>query len=171
LEKENRLFYVATVGLIVANVVLAFLLYRASVHKQVIVIPPKVDKEFWVAGDTLSRAYLEQVAVFLADRILSVSPENVDYSLSMVGPFFTSDPQQLKAIQETLAGYKATIKRENWSQVFYPLKVTITEKAIAVEGIVRKLAGVNYVGQERRTVQFSYEVRNGRLIITEVKLS
>lgn len=86
LEKENRLFYVVVLGLLVVNLILGFLLYRASVDKTVIVLPPNVEKEFWVAGDKLSRAYLEQVGIFLADRILSVSPENVDKSIDTFNP-------------------------------------------------------------------------------------
>lgn len=171
LEKENRIFYVIVLGLLVVNLILGFLLYKASVDKTVIVLPPNVEKEFWVAGDKLSRAYLEQVGIFLADRILSVSPENVDKSIDMITPFFTTNPEQAQAIRETLAGYRTTIKRENWSQAFYPLRVIITEKSITVEGVLRKVAGVNYVGQERRAIQFFYEVRNGRLFITEVKLT
>jgi len=171
LEKENRLLYLFVAGLLLVNVLEGILLYKASVSRTVIVMPPRVEKEFWVSGDTLSRAYLEQVAIFLADRILSVSPENVDKSLDMIGVFFTTDPEGLKAIRESLKEYAVVIKRENYSQMFYPLSVVITEKNLTVEGVLRKVVGTTYAGQERRSITFSYEVRNGRLFITEVKLS
>lgn len=170
LEKENRIFYIVVIGLLMVNLFFGFLLYKASVDKTVVVLPPNVAKEFWVAGNKLSRAYLEQVGIFLADRILSVSPENVDASIDMITPFFTTNPEQVKALKETLAGYRASIKRENWFQSFYPLKVVITERSITVEGVLRKTAGVTYIGQEKKSIQFFFEVKNGRLLITEVKL-
>jgi len=41
---------------------------------------------------------------------------------------------------------------------------------IDVHGVLRKMTGNIYVGQENnKVISFNYEVRNGRLIITGVK--
>ena len=67
LSKEVRLQALIIIVLLGVVLVEGILLYRASTQRTVIVVPPKVEKEFWVSGSTLSRAYLEQVAIYLAD--------------------------------------------------------------------------------------------------------
>jgi len=44
------------------------------------------------------------------------------------------------------------------------------QQRIDVYGVLRKMTGNIYVGQEaNKVISFNYEVRNGRLIITGVK--
>jgi len=171
LSKEVRLQALIIIVLLGVVFVEGILLYRASTQKTVIVVPPKVEKEFWVSGNTLSRAYLEQVAIYLADSLVSVSPQTVDSAIDRIMPFLTTEPQQLKEIRGEFLLYAKSVKDNDWYQVFYPMKVIINDKhqKIAVQGMLRKMTGDIYVGQEQKTVEFTYEIRDGRLYITGVK--
>jgi conjugal transfer pilus assembly protein TraE len=172
LVKEVRFQAIIIYALLFIVLLEGIMLYRAAVNKTVIVIPPRVDKEFWVSGNELSSAYIEQVAVYLADSLLSVSPSNVDQALSRVMPFLTTDPAQVKEIRDNFAAYAKAVKENDWWQSFYPMKVVVDDKhnKIDVYGVLRKMTGDVYVGQENnKVITFTYEVRNGRLIITGVK--
>ncbi len=172
LEKENRLLYLFVAGLLLVNVLEGILLYKASVSRTVIVMPPKVEKEFWVSGEELSYSYLEQIGEYLADRILNVSPAIVDKSLASVYPFLTTNPEELEAIKEVFASYTNSIKNNDWWQSFYPMKVIVDpqNQTLAVEGILKKFTGNTYIGEERRTIVFKFTVQQGRFIVREVKL-
>ncbi len=172
LAKEVRFQAIIIYALLFIVLLEGILLYRAATNKVVIVIPPKVEREFWVSGENLSYAYIEQVAVYLADSLLSVAPPNVDKSLSRIMPFLTTDPAQVKEIRDSFAVYAKAIKENDWWQSFYPMRVVVDEKnqRIDVYGVLRKMTGNLYVGQENnKVISFNYEVRNGRLIITGVK--
>ncbi|NAZ24097.1 MAG: hypothetical protein GU346_06565 [Thermocrinis sp.] len=172
LVKEVRFQAIIIYALLFIVLLEGIMLYRAATNKVVVVIPPKVDKEFWISGENLSYAYIEQVAVYLADSLLSVSPANVDKSLSRVMPFLTTDPAQVKEIRDSFAAYAKAVKENDWWQSFYPMKVVVDEKQkrIDVYGVLRKMTGNVYVGQENnKVISFNYEVRGGRLLITGVK--
>lgn len=147
-------------------------MFRLATHQTVILVPPKVDRELWISGNELSRAYLEQVGIYLADRILNVSPANVDSSLASVYPFLTTNPDELKAIKEVFASYASSVKNNDWWQSFYPMKVTIdaSRQMLSIEGILKKITGNTYVGEERRIIVFKFTVQDGRFIVREVKL-
>jgi len=172
LAKEVRFQAIIIYVLLFIVLLQGIMLYRAATNKVVVVIPPKVDREFWVSGETLSYAYIEQVSVYLADSLLSVSPATVDKSISRIMPFLTTDPAQVKEIRDSFAAYAKAVKENDWWQSFYPMRVVVNEKQqrIDVYGVLRKMTGNIYVGQEaNKVISFNYEVRNGRLIITGVK--
>jgi conjugal transfer pilus assembly protein TraE len=172
LAKEVRFQVLIIFSLLFIVFLEGILLYMAARDKVVVVIPPKVDKEFWVSGKNISYAYIEQVAVYLADSLLSVSPPTVDQSISRIMPFLTTDPAQVKEIRDSFAGYAKAVKDNDWYQVFYPMKIMVDEQRqrIDVYGMLRKMTGNIYVGQEsNKVISFNYEVRGGRLIITGVK--
>jgi conjugal transfer pilus assembly protein TraE len=172
LVKEVRFQAIIIYALLFIVLLEGIMLYRVANNKTVVVIPPKVDREFWVSGESLSYAYMEQVAVYLADSLLSVAPPNVDKALTRAMPFLTTDPAQVKEIRDSFAAYTKAVKENDWWQSFYPMKVMVDEKQrrIDVYGVLRKMTGNVYVGQENnKVISFNYEVRNGRLIITGVK--
>jgi len=172
LAKEARFQSIIIYALLFIVLLEGVMLYRSATNKVVIVLPPKVDREFWVSGESLSYAYIEQVAVYLADSLLSVSPPTVDKSISRIMPFLTTDPAQVKEIRDSFAAYAKTVKENDWWQSFYPMRVVVEEKTqrIDVYGVLRKMTGNIYVGQEsNKVISFNYEVRNGRLLITGVK--
>ena len=171
LEEEVKWQAIVIVILAVGLIIEGILLFRAYMNKTVIVLPPRVEREFYVSGNAVSFSYLEQTAKYLADRILSVSPANVDNSLSSVYPFLTTDPNQLKVIKESFASYANSIKQNDLWQAFYPLRVLLdsNRQQVAVEGILKKTTGNVYVGEEKRTIVFTFEVRDGRFIVKEVK--
>lgn len=138
-----------------------------------VILPPKVEKEFWVSGNVLSTTYLEQVAYYIADRVMSVSPQNVDSSLDMLKPFFSMAPEDLEALEKVFMKISKAIKENDYYQVFYPLRffVDSKRKVIVVEGIVRKMSGMQYIGEERKRVEIGFYVRNGRFFVKSLKVS
>jgi len=174
IEKENRILKFGFLILLIIFIVQSFVVVKLYSKKTVIVLPPKVDKEFWVSGDTLSRTYLEQVAYFIADRLLNVSPENVKSSIDMILPFFTTEPEQLRKLKEKLVEYENEIIENEIYQSFYPMKFLIAKDSfkrpyLRVEGIVRRTSGDVYIGQRKAYVNIFFKVRSGRLIVYELE--
>ncbi len=173
LDAQTRFLGLTTTLLAICLLFMSVTLFLLYSKKTVVILPPKVDKEFWVSGNTLSSSYLEQVAYFIADRVMTVSPQNVESSLDMIRPFFSTDPEDLKALDKVFIGIIKTVKENDYYQVFYPLRFMIDkkQKKLVVEGIVRKMSGMQYIGQERKTVTVRFYVKNGRFFVKGIEVN
>jgi len=173
LDAQARFLGLTTLALGIALLFMSFTVFSLYSKKTVVVLPPKVDREFWVSGDTLSTSYLEQVAYFVADRVLSVSPANVDASLEMVKYFFSTNPDEVKELEKLFVKIAKTIRENDYYQVFYPFRFHVDKKQskMVVLGEVRKMSGNQYIGTRRVSVEIFFRVRNGRLYITALKVS
>ncbi len=167
---ENKTYRIILIALVLVIVVEAILINNLSKNKQVVILPPKVDKPFTVAGNTLSAEYLEQVAMYVADRVLSVSPANIDNSFSNILPFLTTDPNQAKSIRDDLLLQAKKIKDNDIYQIFYPMRVHINKDKVVVEGLLKKLTGNTYYGEERVNFAIYFTVENGRFLITKLEV-
>lgn len=169
---ENRIYQIVIIALSVVVIAEGILISNLFKEKQVVILPPKIEKGFTVAGDKLSKEYLEQVATYIADRVLSVSPANVDQSFDSIIPFLTTDPSLVKQIKQELAIQAKKIKENDIYQTFYPMKFYVNEKErkMYVEGLLRKMVGNTYAGQERVILELGFTVKNGRLFITSIQI-
>ncbi len=172
LDAQTRFLGLTTTLLAGCLLLMAFTIFSLYSRKTVVILPPRVEKEFWVSGNTLSSSYLEQVAYYIADRVMTVSPQNVESSLDMIRPFFSTDPEDLKSLDRVFVRIAKTIRENDYYQVFYPLRFMIDRKKsrLVVEGLVRKMSGMQYIGQERRTVLIEFFVRNGRFFVKGIEV-
>jgi len=172
LDAQTRFLGLIASLLAATVLILGFTIFALYSKKTVVILPPKVEKEFWVSGNVLSTSYLEQVAYFIADRVLSVSPQNVDASLDMIKPFFSTDPSDLEQLEKVFLRVSKTIKENDYYQVFYPLKfyVDVKHNKLTVDGILKKMSGGQYLGEERRMLEIIFYVRNGRFFVKSLKL-
>jgi conjugal transfer pilus assembly protein TraE len=164
LKVEKKFLMTVIAILSIAIIVLAVSLRRAIFEQRIVVIPPVVTDEFTINGNNYSKAYLEQIAYYLCDRLLSVSPETVNSSFDAVLQFANSD--NINLLKASLDKQAETIIKERIYQVFYPTKFDATPKTLTVVGNVRRFAGNIYQSDVQTSVIFQYYVHNGRLYIT-----
>jgi conjugal transfer pilus assembly protein TraE len=170
---ENKLFKNIFIILTATIVILVFFIMKLADNKRVLVIPPRVDKEFWVAGNEVSTTYLEQVASYIADMVMNVSPVNVDRAYDTILPFLTTDPELVGLIRTELLTQADTIKEEDIYQSFYIRKVWIDKEnhSITVSGISRRSTGNLYIGSQSASVKITYKISNGKFIITKLEVN
>src|SRR5690606_28073042 len=56
-----------------------------------VVVPPSINKSFWVTRDKASGEYLEQMGSFIAWLILDVSPASIDWKKDILLGYVESD--------------------------------------------------------------------------------
>lgn len=166
--QRNRLFFVIGAFGIV-NICLSLTVYCMIGKERVIVVPPVVSNEFWVASDSVSDGYLEQMTSFFASLVLNVNPSN-----------FAKRTEQL--LQHVDSASYANVKAEMMSQgediknraltsSFHPISFQINRKSLIVEvkGELRLLSGNTPIGNGTHTYQIHYTNRNGKLFILTFK--
>ena len=62
-----------------ANVTLAAFAMHMAGRERVVVVPPSINKTFWVESERVSAEYLEQMAYFLLQLTLNVTPQSIDH--------------------------------------------------------------------------------------------
>ena len=111
-------------------------------RERIVVIPPRLDKEFWVRGAMVSDSYLEQTAVYMTELALSYSPDNVRYRVRQV--LLHADASAHGALSAVLEADAERIERNRVSAVFYPQSVRLRAAAhsAAIYGVhTRMIAG------------------------------
>ncbi|TDA63643.1 hypothetical protein E0765_07350 [Sulfuricurvum sp. IAE1] len=172
LDSENAVLKIALLAVSGSLVVSLLVIKSVTEDKTVVVIPPNFQKEFRVTGNKISYEYFEQVGFYVSDRLLSVSPQNVQASFDSIMPFLTKDPRAVKAIRENLALQATVIKENDIYQAFYPMKVMVNDigTKFSVEGTLKKMSGNNAISTARTTIVYDFIVQDGQLIITSIEV-
>lgn len=163
---ETR-FYKVIVG---ALALLAFLqtavIFAQLDNERVIVVPPEIDKTFWVEKGRVSKDYLEQMTLFITQLQLTVSPVTHDFQTKKILAYV--HPSAHGKMQSDMMAAGAALKANNMSTWFHPQQLMTSEKSnrVAIGG---KL--VTYVGEKEtsnKTVMYraQYTYVSGRLYLT-----
>ncbi|THF64942.1 type IV conjugative transfer system protein TraE [Pseudothauera nasutitermitis] len=139
LLRRNRGLGLA-VGALAAGQILALVaLLNVLGSERTVIVPPTIDKSFWVTRDKASGAYLEQMGSFIAWLVLDVSPGTIDWKKDILLTYV--DPAQhgaLKARQEVEA---ERLKRINAATAFAPEQLVPSEDGqnVVIRGRLRTL--------------------------------
>lgn len=168
LDNEKKFFGFIIIILAFVILVQGILNYNLITANRTIVLPPAVTKEFWATDKQISESYFEQIGFYIADRVLSVSPETVDSSYISLLPFFDSNSESLKAVRDKLKSQAEFIKAEKMYQVFYPLRMypDYNKRQIKIEGPMKKFIGELLVQESNKSyITITYDIKAGRFMI------
>ena len=168
LDNEKKFFGFIIIILVFVILIQGILNYNLITANRTIVLPPAVTKEFWATDKQISESYFEQIGFYIADRVLSVSPETVDSSYISLLPFFDSNSESLKAVRDKLKSQAEFIKSEKMYQIFYPLRMSpdYSKKQIKIEGPTKKFIGELLVQESNKSyITITYDIKAGRFMI------
>lgn len=174
LSNEKKFFGFIIIVFAVVILLQGLLNYSLITANRTIVLPPAVTKEFWATDKKLSESYFEQIGFYIADRVLSVSPETVDSSHISLLPFFDGNSESLKIVRDKLKAQADFVKAENMYQVFYPMKMYpyYNENKIVIEGPMKKFIGEILVQEKKLSkITIIYEIKTGRFMIKSLDFS
>ena len=133
--------------------------------KLVIVVPSVVSREYTISGNSVSRAYLEDMSREVITAMLNLTPRNVNYMtglvLKMVHPSAYGEvKKELLAIQEDVVKRKV-------STVFYPVEIKVDEKQLLtqVEGDFNTFVGNSLTSSKRKIFQIAFDYTGAKLTI------
>ncbi|PND33863.1 type IV conjugative transfer system protein TraE [Achromobacter pulmonis] len=139
LRRRNRSLGLA-VGALAAGQVLALVVILSLLGTvRTVVVPPTLNKTFWVTSDKASGEYLEQMGSFVAWLILDVSPGTIDWKKDILLGYV--DPKQYGALKTRQEVEAERLKRINAATSFAPQQLVASEDAqtLVVRGRLRTL--------------------------------
>jgi conjugal transfer pilus assembly protein TraE len=138
--------------------------------ERTVIVPPSIDRSFWVAREQASREYLEQMAGFVAWLVLDVSPSTIDWKRNVLLNWVAPDQH---AAMKTLMDLEADrLRSHNASTSFLIQQFTTDEKAqsVLVAGRLRRQINGADVGEpETRTYLARFSYAGGRVHIRAFK--
>ena len=152
-----------TLGLTVALLALAQLLSLGVIislvgSERTILVPPSIDKTFWVTRDKASSEYLEQMGSFIAWLVLDVTPSSIDWKKELLLGYV--EPEQYGALKTRQEVEAERLKRINASTVFAPQQLVPSEDAqsVVVRGRLRTLVNGVETANDLKSylVEFGY---------------
>lgn len=134
-----------------------------------VVVPPSIDKSFWVSRDQASSEYLEQMGSFMAWLVLDVTPASIDWKKDiLLGYVEPAQHGELKTRQELEA---TRVKRINASTYFMPQQLVPNEssQSVVVRGRLRTLVNGLQTAEDLKAYQVEFSYRGGRVHLKSFK--
>lgn len=147
----------------VVLLLLVGLILNATVFKKktiVVVSPPQVTKQYWIAQDTASSEYIQQMAVFFSTLAGNISPDNAEYAAGVIASYVV--PGRYAEVKTDLFSQAEYIKRNNVTQSFYPSAAKVDEenRSATVEGTVDRYVGTTRISHEKMIYHLAFVTQN-----------
>ncbi|WP_068470643.1 type IV conjugative transfer system protein TraE [Candidatus Protochlamydia phocaeensis] len=113
-----------SIALILSSV---FLFFKSD---RIVIVPPVIEKEFWVDSNGVSPTYLEQMGCFLGQQLLTKSA----YSAPMQRAILLrhADASYIGILKQKLLEEEELLKKQSTSYVFYPIETKVNPKTLEV---------------------------------------
>ena len=151
------------------NVVIALIAFRLIGLERIILVPPTINKSFWVESDKVSAEYLEQMGYFLVQLVLNVTPQSVDYQSKLLLQY--AAPASYGEIKTAMAVAGERLKRDGAATVFSPRTINVEERAlkVAVQGQLTTFISDRRVSEVSKSYLIELQYALGRITIKSFK--
>ena len=139
MRRRNRSLGLTVGALAIGHVVALIVILNLIGTVRTVIVPPSIDKSFWVSRDKASSEYLEQMGSFIAWLVLDVTPSSIDWKKGVLLGYV--EPGQYGALKTRQEVEAERLKRINASTLFMPQQMVPSEDAqtVVVRGRLRTL--------------------------------
>jgi conjugal transfer pilus assembly protein TraE len=168
IAQRNRLLLVLGISGLM-NILLGSSLFCVIGKERVLVVPPVISREFWIASDSVSDSYLEQMSEFFSSLVLNVTPSS--FSARSEQLLQHVDPSTYSIVKTQLVEQGMEVTRRAMSTSFHPISFKVDRKNLMVEvkGELKILIGNSPIETKTQVYQIQFSHRNGRIYIREFK--
>ncbi len=169
MRRRNRGLGMAVGGLTAALLASLVIVLNLIGTERTIVVPPSIDKTFWITKDHASHEYLEQMGAFIAWLILDVAPASIDWKKDVLLNYVAPDQHgAMKSRQEVEA---ERLKRINASTSFLPQQLVANEtsQSVVVRGRLRTQVNGQDTAAETKAYLAEFQFVGGRIHLKAFK--
>ena len=169
-RRANR-FLSAIVAALSVTVLLCLIVIVSIVGSdRTVIVPPTIDRTFWVTKEKASREYLEEMASYVAWLVLDVTPTTVDWKKNVLLNWVAPDQH---AAMKTKMDLEAERLRGNNATTFFLVQQLAADEAkqsVVVTGRLRRqINGADVTEPETRSYLAQFQYAGGRVHIQSFK--
>src|SRR3984957_5845880 len=116
---QRNIFAALSLLLAITLILLSALLFLK--RERILVVPPVIEKEFWVDGKNISPTYLAQFGYFLGQLLLSKSSYSAASQRHLI--LRHADPAFVGILKHKLIEEEETLEKQNASYTFFPVSI------------------------------------------------
>lgn len=169
MRRRNRALSLTVGGLILGLILCLVIILNVVGMERTIVVPPTIDKSFWVTRERVSREYLEQMGSFVAWLILDVTPASIDWKKGILLNYVA--PDQHGAMQSRQDIEAERLRRINASTFFLPQQLVPNEdkQTVAIRGRLRTQVNGQETATETKAYLAEFQYTGGRMHLKSFK--
>lgn len=165
----KRIWLGALVISVTTNLLLAVGLATADRTHREIVVPPEINKTFWIEDKKASASYLEQMGLFMLMNALNVTPLSADYQMKQILKYTT--PAYYGTLEKHLTAQAKRLVRDNVSTTISVTGITVDEnrQAVLFDAVLNTALADKRVSQEAKKYEVLFTMNNGRIYLNELR--
>ena len=150
---------------LLVNVVLALLTMRMSGRERIVLVPPTINKTFWVESERVSAEYLQQMAYFLMQLTLDVTPQSVDHQASVLMQY--AAPASYGELRSAMTATADRLKRDSASTIFSARDLVVDEatQRVGVRGQLTTYISDRRVSEVSKAYAIELQYTGGRVFL------
>ncbi len=148
---------------------MGFLLLKTMGLEKTVIVPPEINKSFWVTGNTVSKDYLEQMAYWYAGLVLNVTPTTSEYQRQQFLRYAT--PADNGRLAAEMTARMEFLAKNTASTQFSAESISVDESLMKVSmaGNLSTFVGDKRISTKRVMYVVGFKYLNGRLYVSEFK--
>jgi conjugal transfer pilus assembly protein TraE len=164
-RRATTFLAVLLIGSLLINIVLAFLAVRMNGRERVVLVPPTIHKTFWVESERVSAEYLQQMAYFLMQLTLDVTPQSVDHQASVLMQY--AAPGSYGELRAAMAAIADRLKRDGASTMFSARDLVVDEatQRVGVRGQLTTFISDRRVSDVSKAYAIELQYSGGRVFL------
>jgi len=157
------------VASIIVNILMVVALLKTVGNERTIIVPPNIQKSFWVDNERVSGGYLEQMGSYIAYLVLNASPTTVDYQNNILMQYVF--PAYYGQFETESKASAERLKRDNIAQVFIPTKILIDEPGlkVGITGTISTYVNSAKVSDIKKGYAVEFIYREGKIYLKSLK--
>ena len=159
----------AIVSILVSFILATALFIQVNKSHRETLVPPHINKTFWIDGEKVSPEYLEQMGLFVLQLAVNNTPSSVDYNNQVLLRYVA--PASYGEMETQLMANARRLKRENASTFFSPRAVTPDEttNSIVFGGVQTTHIGDKRVSEVQEWFLLRFAYNAGRIYLLELR--
>lgn len=147
----------------------AVVMVRLIGSEKTVLVPPEIQRGFWVSGDAVSKEYLEEMAYWYAGLALNVTPIASDYQNNLFLKFAV--PSEYGRLQAEMGARAEFLKKNNTATQFTVRNITTDDKnlRVALSGTLYTWTSDKKAGERNATYMLGFKFMNGKLYVSDFK--
>lgn len=166
----TKAFQMILAASLLTNVFMAGAFFTMDRTVRTVLVPPEINKTFWVDGNHIGPEWLEQMGSWVISQYATVSPQTIEYQNSVLLKLVHPSVNGELSIRFKMGANR--LKQENMSRVFMPREVRISEKGQAVALIgtqITYIADKRVPGDEVKAYLVAFDYDGSRTFIKELR--
>lgn len=137
--------------------------------EKTVLVPPEIQRSFWVSGNAVSKEYLEEMAYWYAGLALNITPIASDYQNNLFLKY--AAPSEYGRLQAEMGARAEFLKKNNTATQFAVRSVTTDEKnrRVALSGTLYTWTSDKKAGERNAVFMVGFMHMNGKLYVSDFK--